>query len=316
MAGAYLDNGLKGRDFLTISDFTTDEIRLIIDAAHDLKRDLKEGIPHTVLEGKSLGMIFTKPSTRTRVSFEVGMYQLGGYALFLSAQDIQLRRGESLPDTAHTLERYLDGIMIRTFDQADVDELAECGSIPVINGLTDLVHPTQVIADMMTVEEHQGKLAGLKLAYIGDGNNVAHSLLQICAKLGVQMTIACPPGYEPDAEILAAARQDAVKTGIQLEVVEEPAEAVKDADAIYTDIWASMGQEKEQEKRADAFQSYQINEELLKRANPGAVVLHCLPAHRGEEITDEVIDGPQSVVFDEAENRLHAHKAIMALLMG
>jgi ornithine carbamoyltransferase len=244
------------------------------------------------------------------------MYQLGGYALFLSAQDIQLRRGESLPDTAHTLERYLDGIMIRTFDQADVDELAECGSIPVINGLTDLVHPTQVIADMMTVEEHQGKLAGLKLAYIGDGNNVAHSLLQICAKLGVQMTIACPPGYEPDAEILAAARQDAVKTGIQLEVVEEPAEAVKDADAIYTDIWASMGQEKEQEKRADAFQSYQINEELLKRANPGAVVLHCLPAHRGEEITDEVIDGPQSVVFDEAENRLHAHKAIMALLMG
>ncbi|MGI6405313.1 MAG: ornithine carbamoyltransferase [Syntrophaceticus sp.] len=316
MAGAYLDNGLKGRDFLTISDFTTDEIRLIIDAAHDLKRDLKEGIPHTVLEGKSLGMIFTKPSTRTRVSFEVGMYQLGGYALFLSAQDIQLRRGESLPDTAHTLERYLDGIMIRTFDQADVDELAECGSIPVINGLTDLVHPTQVIADMMTVEEHQGKLAGLKLAYIGDGNNVAHSLLQICAKLGVQMTIACPPGYEPDAEILAAARQDAVKTGIQLEVVEEPAEAVKDADAIYTDIWASMGQEKEQEKRADAFQFYQINEELLKRANPGAVVLHCLPAHRGEEITDEVIDGPQSVVFDEAENRLHAHKAIMALLMG
>jgi ornithine carbamoyltransferase len=316
MAGAYLDNGLKGRDFLTISDFTTDEIRLIIDAAHDLKRDLKEGIPHTVLEGKSLGMIFTKPSTRTRVSFEVGMYQLGGYALFLSAQDIQLRRGESLPDTAHTLERYLDGIMIRTFDQADVDELAECGSIPVINGLTDLVHPTQVIADMMTVEEHQGKLAGLKLAYIGDGNNVAHSLLQICAKLGVQMTIACPPGYEPDAEILAAARQDAVKTGIQLEVVEEPAEAVKDADAIYTDIWASMGQEKEQEKRADAFQSYQINEELLKRANPGAVVLHCLPAHRGEEITDEVIDGHQSVVFDEAENRLHAHKAIMALLMG
>jgi ornithine carbamoyltransferase len=281
-----------------------------------LKRDLKEGIPHTVLEGKSLGMIFTKPSTRTRVSFEVGMYQLGGYALFLSAQDIQLRRGESLPDTAHTLERYLDGIMIRTFDQADVDELAECGSIPVINGLTDLVHPTQVIADMMTVEEHQGKLAGLKLAYIGDGNNVAHSLLQICAKLGVQMTIACPPGYEPDAEILAAARQDAVKTGIQLEVVEEPAEAVKDADAIYTDIWASMGQEKEQEKRADAFQFYQINEELLKRANPGAVVLHCLPAHRGEEITDEVIDGPQSVVFDEAENRLHAHKAIMALLMG
>ncbi|HBG23383.1 MAG TPA: ornithine carbamoyltransferase [Peptococcaceae bacterium] len=316
MAGAYLDKSLKGRDFLTISDFTTDEIRLIIDAAHDLKKDLKEGIPHPVLQGKSMGMIFTKPSTRTRVSFEVGMYQLGGYALFLSAQDIQLRRGESLPDTARTLERYLDGIMIRTFDQADVDELAEYGSIPVINGLTDLVHPTQVIADLMTVEEHQGKLAGLKLAYIGDGNNVAHSLLQICAKMGVQMTIACPPGYEPDTEILAAARLDAVKTGIQLDVVEDPAEAAKDADAIYTDIWASMGQEKEQDQRVGDFQSYQVNEELLKRANPGAVVLHCLPAHRGEEITDEVIDGPQSVVFDEAENRLHAHKAIMALVMG
>ncbi len=316
MAGAYLDKSLKGRDFLTISDFTTDEIRLIIDAAHDLKKDLKEGIPHPVLQGKSMGMIFTKPSTRTRVSFEVGMYQLGGYALFLSAQDIQLRRGESLPDTARTLERYLDGILIRTLGQDVVDELAQYASIPVINGLTDFVHPTQVIADLMTVEEHKGKLAGLKLAYLGDGDNVANSLLQICAKMGVQMTIACPPGYEPDAKILADARQDAVKTGIQLDVVEDPAEAAKDADAIYTDIWASMGQEKEQDQRVGDFQSYQVNEELLKRANPGAVVLHCLPAHRGEEITDEVIDGPQSVVFDEAENRLHAHKAIMALVMG
>ncbi|HBI27097.1 MAG TPA: ornithine carbamoyltransferase [Peptococcaceae bacterium] len=316
MAGAYLYKSLKGRDFLTISDFTTDEIRLIIDAAHDLKKDLKEGIPHPVLQGKSMGMIFTKPSTRTRVSFEVGMYQLGGYALFLSAQDIQLRRGESLPDTARTLERYLDGILIRTLGQDVVDELAQYASIPVINGLTDFVHPTQVIADLMTVEEHKGKLAGLKLAYLGDGDNVANSLLQICAKMGVQMTIACPPGYEPDAKILADARQDAVKTGIQLDVVEDPAEAAKDADAIYTDIWASMGQEKEQDQRVGDFQSYQVNEELLKRANPGAVVLHCLPAHRGEEITDEVIDGPQSVVFDEAENRLHAHKAIMALVMG
>jgi ornithine carbamoyltransferase len=243
------------------------------------------------------------------------MYQLGGYALFLSAQDIQLRRGESLPDTARTLERYLDGIMIRTFDQEDVDELAHYASIPVINGLTDLVHPTQVIADLMTIEEHLGKLAGLKLAYIGDGNNVAHSLLQICAKMGMHMTIACPPGYEPSPEIVAAARQDAAETGVQLEIVEDPLEAVKDADAVYTDIWASMGQEKEQEQRAKVFQHYQVNSELLKKANPGAVVLHCLPAHRGEEITDEVMDGPQSVVFDEAENRLHAHKAIMALLM-
>lgn len=316
MSGAYLDKSLKGRDFLTISDFTAEEIRLLIDAAHDLKRDLKEGVPHMVLKGKSLGMIFTKPSTRTRVSFEVGMYQLGGYALFLSSQDIQLRRGESLSDTARTLERYLDGIMIRTFDQQDVDELAQYASIPVINGLTDAVHPTQVVADLMTIEEHKNKLAGLKLAYIGDGNNVAHSLLQICARMGLHMTIACPPGYEPDASVLQAARNDAAKSGVQLEVVDDPLEAVKNADAVYTDIWASMGQEKEQEKRAQVFKHYQVNTELLKRANDGVIVLHCLPAHRGEEITDEVMDGPHSVVFDEAENRLHAHKAIMALLIG
>jgi ornithine carbamoyltransferase len=197
-----------------------------------------------------------------------------------------------------------------------VDELAQYASIPVINGLTDIVHPTQVVADLMTVEEHQGKLAGLKLAYIGDGNNVAHSLLQICARMGVHMTIACPQGYEPDVSVLQAARKDAAKSGVQLEVVEDPVEAVKGADAVYTDIWASMGQEKEQEKRAQVFQHYQVNTELLKGANEDVIVLHCLPAHRGEEITDEVIDGPHSVVFDEAENRLHAHKAIMALLIG
>lgn len=315
MAGAYLDQSLKGRDFLTISDFTSEEIRLIMDAALCLKKELKEGIPHPVLKGKALGMIFTKPSTRTRVSFEVGMVQLGGYPLFLSAQDIQLRRGESLPDTARTLERYLDGIMIRTFAQEDVVELARYASIPVINGLTDLVHPTQVIADLMTVEEHKGKLAGLKLAFIGDGNNVAHSLLEICAKMGVHMTIACPPGYEPDAGILAEARSDAAVTGVQLEVTEDPVDAVRDADVLYTDLWASMGQEAEHDRRAKMFRRYQVNTELLKKAAPGAIVLHCLPAHRGEEITDEVMDGPQSVVFDEAENRLHAHKAIMALLM-
>lgn len=315
MAKAYLDKSLKGRDFLTISDFTGQEIRLIMDAAHDLKKELKEGIPHPVLLGKTLGMIFTKPSTRTRVSFEVGMYQLGGYSLFLNDQDIQLGRGESFPDTARTLERYLDGIMIRTFDQKDVDELAHYASIPIINGLTDLVHPTQVIADLMTVEEHLGKLKGIKLAFIGDGNNVAHSLLQICAKMGVHMTIACPPGYEPSPEIMAGARQEAAETGVQLEIVKDPLEAAKDADVIYTDLWASMGQEKERLQRTKVFRRYQVNSELLKKANPGAVVLHCLPAHRGEEITDEVMDGPQSVVFDEAENRLHAHKAIMALIM-
>jgi ornithine carbamoyltransferase len=260
-------------------------------------------------------MIFTKASTRTRVSFEVGMFQLGGYALFLSAQDIQLRRGETVGDTARTLERYLDGIMIRTFDQADVEDLARYGSIPVINGLTDLLHPTQALADIMTVEEHKGKLSGLKLAFIGDGNNVAHSLLQICAKVGMHMTIACPPGYEPDPEILAGARVDAAATGVKLEVVTDPFEAVAGADALYTDVWASMGQEAERAERLKDFSRYQVNAELLGKAAPGAVVLHCLPAHRGEEITDEVLDGPQSVAFDEAENRLHAHKAIMALVM-
>jgi ornithine carbamoyltransferase len=315
MAGAYLDTRLKGRDYLSIKDFSGEEIGLLLNAAHDLKSELKAGIPHPVLKGKTLGMIFTKASTRTRVSFEVGMYQLGGYALFLSAQDIQLRRGETIGDTARTLERYLDGIMIRTFDQADVDDLARYSSIPVINGLTDLLHPTQALADIMTVEEHKGKLAGLKLAFIGDGNNVAHSLLQICAKVRMHMTIACPPGYEPEPEILAGARADAAATGVKLEVVTDPFEAVAGADALYTDVWASMGQEAERAERVKVFSRYQVNAELLGRAAPGAVVLHCLPAHRGDEITDEVLDGPQSVAFDEAENRLHAHKAIMALLM-
>jgi ornithine carbamoyltransferase len=315
MAGAYLDKRLKGRDYLTVSDFSGEEIRLLLDAAHDLKRELKDGVPHPVLKGKSLGMIFTKASTRTRVSFEVGMFQLGGSALFLSAQDIQLRRGETIGDTARTLERYLDGIMIRTFDQADVDDLARYGSIPVINGLTDLLHPTQALADIMTVEEHKGKLAGLKLAFIGDGNNVAHSLLQICARMGISMTIACPPGYEPDPEILAGARVDAAATGAKLDVVADPLEAVADADVLYTDVWASMGQEAERAERIKDFSRFQVNAELLGKAAPGAVVLHCLPAHRGEEITDEVLDGPQSVAFDEAENRLHAHKAILALVM-
>ncbi len=315
MAGAYRDNRLRGRDYLSISDFSSEEIRLLLDAAHDLKKDQKDGIPHPVLMGKSLGMIFTKPSTRTRVSFEVGMYQLGGYALFLSAQDIQLRRGETIGDTARTLERYLDGIMIRTFAQEDVDDLARYGSIPVINGLTDLMHPTQALADVMTVEEHKGKLAGLKLAFIGDGNNVAHSLLQICPKVGMHMTIACPHGYEPDGQILERARQGAATAGVSLEVVVDPFEAVFGADVVYTDLWASMGQEAEHAERMKIFSRYQVNSQLLGKAAPGAIVLHCLPAHRGEEITDEVLDGPQSAAFDEAENRLHAHKAIMALLM-
>ena len=227
--------------------------------------------------------------------------------------------GETVGDTARTLERYLDGIMIRTFDQADVDDLARYGSIPVINGLTDLLHPTQALADIMTVEEHKGKLAGLKLAFIGDGNNVAHSLLQICAKVGMDMTIACPPGYEPDPEILDECQggrcSGRCQPGVKLDVVTDPFEAASGADALYTDVWASMGQEAERAERIKVFSRYQVNAELLGKAAPGAVVLHCLPAHRGEEITDEVLDWPQSVAFDEAENRLHAHKAIMALLM-
>ncbi|MDH7577484.1 MAG: ornithine carbamoyltransferase [Bacillota bacterium] len=315
MARAYLDARLKGRDLLTLADFSSEEIRLFLDAAHELKKELKGGIPHPVLKGKTLGMIFHKPSTRTRVSFEVGMYQLGGYPLFLSSQELQLRRGESVGDTARTLSRYLDGIMIRTFAQEDVEELAFYASIPVINGLTDLVHPTQALADIMTVEEHKGRLQGLKLAFIGDGNNVAHSLLHICAKAGMDMVIACPPGYEPDPAIVAEAQADAAKTGATLEIVEDPVSAVRGADVVYTDIWASMGQEAEQEKRKQVFARYQVNSALLRHAAPDVIVLHCLPAHRGEEITDEVMDGPASVVFDEAENRLHMHKAIMALLM-
>jgi ornithine carbamoyltransferase len=315
MSKTYLDTSLKGRDFLTIADFSSEEIRLFLDATHDLKRDLKAGVPHAVLQGKSLGMIFTKASTRTRVSFEVGMHQLGGFPLFLSANDIQLRRGETLPDTARTLERYLDGIMIRTYAHADVEELAQWAKIPLINGLTDFVHPTQAVADMMTIEEHKGKLAGLKLAFIGDGNNVANSLLEICAKVGMNMSAACPEGYQPDFQVLANAQAAAAKTGAQLEVIDDPFAAVKGADVVYTDVWASMGQEAEQQERAKIFANYLVNDELLSRATPDVIVLHCLPAHRGEEITAEVIEGPRSVVFDEAENRLHAHKSIMALLM-
>lgn len=315
MTGAYMNTSLKGRDFLTIADFSSEEIRLFLDAARDLKKDLKAGIPHPVLLGKSLGMIFTKASTRTRVSFEVGMHQLGGYPLFLSANDIQLRRGETLPDTARTLERFLDGIMIRTYAQDDVEELAQWASIPLINGLTDYVHPTQAIADMLTVEEHKGRLAGLKLAFIGDGNNVCHSLLEICARVGMSMTAACPAGYKPDAEVVKNAQTAGAKNGATIEVVDDPLEAVREADVVYTDVWASMGQEQEQAKRAAAFANYLVSDELLSHADPGVIVEHCLPAHRGEEITEEVIEGPRSVVFDEAENRLHAHKAIMALLM-
>jgi len=306
---------LKGRDFITIHDFSEAEVARMLEVGLELKKEQKKGIRHPILAGKTLGMIFQKASTRTRVAFEVGMYQLGGHALFLSPRDIQIGRGETIKDTALVLSRMLDGIMIRTFSHDEVLELAQWASIPVINGLTDLLHPTQVIGDMMTILEHKGSLKGLKLAFIGDGNNVAHELLYGGAKVGMNVTIACPAGFEPDQEVLKLAQQDAMATGAKLEVVESPWEAVKGADVIYTDVWASMGQEGEAQEKEKKFMQYQVNQALLNEANPGAIVMHCLPAKRGKEITDEVMDGPQSVVFDESENRLHAHKAIMALVM-
>ncbi|NLW43783.1 MAG: ornithine carbamoyltransferase [Syntrophomonadaceae bacterium] len=305
----------KGRDFISIRDYSPDEIAYILEFAFQLKKMQKEGIPHRVLEGKTLGMLFQKPSTRTRISFEVGMYQLGGYPLFLSPKDMQLGRGETIKDTALTMSRYLNGIMIRTFSHDEVLELAEYATIPVINGLTDYLHPCQVMGDMMTILEFKKTLKGIKLAFIGDGNNVAHSLLFGGAKTGMDVVIACPRGYEPMKEVLEAARQDAQETGARLWVVEDPYEAVENADVVYTDVWASMGQEKEAEEKEKHFARYQVNRKLLDLAKPDAIVMHCLPAKRGREITDEVMDGPNSVVFDEAENRLHVQKAIMALLM-
>jgi len=305
----------KGRDFISLHDYSQDEISCILDVAREIKAQQKSGRPHTILQGKTLGMIFTKSSTRTRVSFEVGMFQLGGHALFLSGRDIQLGRGETIADTARTLSRMVDGIMIRTFSHQEVLDLAKHATIPIINGLTDLLHPCQVMADLMTIQEYKGRLAGLKLAYIGDGNNMAHSLLFGGAKMGLNVVIASPQGYKPDSSVVALAQADAKENGGSIEVIDDPLEAVKGADVLYTDVWASMGQEEEAKVRMAAFEGYQINSDVLKRADQSAIVMHCLPAHRGEEITDEVIEGPQSVVFDEAENRLHAQKAIMALVI-
>ncbi|MCB8815717.1 ornithine carbamoyltransferase [Desulfosporosinus shakirovi] len=306
----------KGRDFISFHDFNQDELSFILEVAKDLKAEQRAGRPHPILQGKTLGMVFTKSSTRTRVSFEVGMYQLGGHALFLSGRDIQLGRGEPISDTARVLSRMVDGIMIRTFSHQEVLELAEFSTIPIINGLTDLLHPCQVLADLMTIQEHKGRLEGLKLAYVGDGNNMAHSLMFGGAKMGLHVVIASPQGYKPDPLIIAKAQADAKDNGGLVEVVDDPSEAVKGADVLYTDVWASMGQEAEAKERMEAFKGYQINSDSLKRANQSAIVLHCLPAHRGEEITEDVIEGAQSVVFDEAENRLHAQKAVMALVMA
>ncbi len=307
---------LKGRDLLSLHDFTPQQIAYILDQAAKLKQKQKQGQPHELLKGKTLAMIFQKSSTRTRVSFEVGMFQLGGHALFLSAAEMQLGRGESIADTGRVLGRYVDGIMIRTFAQSDLVELAEHCPVPVINGLTDLLHPCQILADLQTVQEHKGSLAGLKLAWVGDGNNMCHSLMFGCAKTGMHISAACPEGYLPDETIVTAARADAAETGATVTVTTDPAEAVAGADVVVTDVWASMGQESEQQTRMKVFAPYQVNAKLTAGAAPDYILLHCLPAHRGEEVTAEIIDGPHSVVFDEAENRLHAQKAVLALLMG
>ncbi len=304
------------KDLVALSQFTSKDIADLLKRAAVLKKLQRQGKAHQTLKGKSLGMIFEKSSTRTRVSFEVGMYQLGGQALFLSSNDLQIGRGEPLADTARTLSRYLDGIMIRTFAQSTVEELALHASIPVINGLSDLHHPCQALADLMTIQEKKGRLKGLKLAFVGDGNNVANSLIEACVKTGMHISVATPHGYEPDARVLREAKRESSRTGSELRIFNDPFKAVKDADAVYTDVWASMGQESEQAVRRRAFKGYEVNAKLMKAAHPKAIVMHCLPAHRGEEISADVIDGPQSVVFDEAENRLHAQKAVLEMLLG
>lgn len=304
------------KHLLTIADMTVEEFEKILSLTEKLKKQLKTGVANRTLEGKTLGMIFAKSSTRTRVSFEVGISQLGGMGLFLSSADIQLGRGESIYDTANVLSRYLNGIMIRTFKQSDVEDLAKYGSIPVINGLTDEHHPCQALADLFTIYEHKGSLKGKKLAYIGDGNNVAHSLAEACAKAGMHFAIAAPKGYMCNQEIMENAAAQAKLTGGSILQTEDPVEAIKDADAVYTDTWVSMGQESEKAERVKIFMPYQVNEKLFANAKEDAIFMHCLPAYRGYEVTEGVIDGKNSVIFDEAENRLHAQKAVMAALMA
>ncbi|MGH7651397.1 MAG: ornithine carbamoyltransferase [Gemmatimonadaceae bacterium] len=296
------------RDLLQIPDFSARELDRLFALAESMRKGAYRKKP---LAGKSLAMIFMKSSTRTRVSFEVGTWQLGGHALFLSPRDVQLGRGEPIADTARVLSRYVDGIMIRTFAHAEVEELAQFASVPIINGLTDLVHPCQVLADLLTIRQHLGGYKGKRVAWIGDGNNMANSWINAAYVLGFELTLACPEGYDPNQEILRRAQSKA-----KVRLVRDPAEAAKEADVVNTDVWASMGQEEEQAIREKAFRDYKVDASLMKRAKKSAIFLHCLPAHRGEEVTADVIDGPQSRVWDEAENRLHIQKAIMAVLMG
>ena len=305
---------LKSRNFVDLSDFERFELRQVLDTADDLKRKQKRGEPHELLKGKSLAMIFMKSSTRTRVSFEVGMTQLGGHALFLQPSGTQLGRGETIGDTAQVLSRYCDVIMARVFGHDEVVDLAKYATVPVINGLSDFLHPCQIMADMQTIEEHKGTLEGLKIAYVGDSNNVSNSIMQGCTIMGLDVAIGSPKGYTPSDEIMKKASALSKRYGTTLEVMNDPGDAVKGADVIYTDTFFSMGQEKSKEKE-DALMPFQVNKALVGKAKEDVIVMHCLPAHRDEELTSEVMDGPHSVVFDQAENRLHAQKAILALIV-
>jgi ornithine carbamoyltransferase len=303
------------KHFLSLKDWSREEIELLFELATALKANPENY--RTALEGQSLAMIFQKPSTRTRVSFEVGMHQLGGHALFLSSNDIQLHRGETIADTARVLSRYVHGIMARVFAHQDVIDLARHGSVPVINGLSDLLHPCQALADYFTLRERRGDLTGLKMAYVGDGNNVAHELMFGAVKLGMRFSIGCPKGYEPNPLIFKSAAREAQKLGSPMpEVTADPADAVTGADVVYTDVWTSMGQEAESRRRLADFRGFEVTPGMMARAGREAVFMHCLPAHRGEEVAADVIDGPQSVVFDEAENRLHVQKAVLITLLG
>ena len=316
LVGDGLARGLRGRDLLTLKDFTREELERILALAALLKELHRAGVQAPLLAGRSLAMIFHKPSTRTRVSFEVAMFQLGGQALYLGAQELQLGRGETIADTGRVLSRYVDAILIRTYDHADVEALARAADVPVINALTDYAHPCQALSDYFTVREKLGRLPGIRLAYVGDGNNVARSLAFGGALLGVHVRLASPPGYQLDEAAVRWAAERAAQNGGSIELMEDPARAAEGADVLYTDVWASMGQEAERERRARDLAPYQLNAALVARAAPHVLVMHCLPAHRGEEITDDVMDGPHSVVFDQAENRLHVQKAILALLLG
>ncbi|MBI4391621.1 MAG: ornithine carbamoyltransferase [candidate division NC10 bacterium] len=307
---------MSKRDLVSLHDWSAAELAALLDEAADLKAKQRAGIPHALLPGKTLALIFEKPSLRTRVTFEAGMTQLGGHAIYLAPQDIRLGERETVADGARNLSRWVDGIVARTFRHQVVVELAEHASVPVINGLTDLLHPCQILVDLFTIREKRGDLTGCRVAFIGDGNNVANAWCTGAAKTGVDLTIACPRGYEPDPSILHQAREDAKGTGACIQVLHDPAAAARGADVIYTDVWTSMGQEEERAKRVKVFQPFQVNRALVSLARPDVLVMHCLPAHRGEEITDEVIDGPHSVVFDEAENKLHVQKALLVALLG